>query len=586
MKLVEQKNIPIPSEEEKKLRKIISDWAETIPHHPYQDFGQQIIITDITYCPSYEIELYTQYFSENDFSMVRPFRGETLNYQKTPNFNQIAVGKFLKDVSSYVIPGTEKLETCSGCYGRGDNECSYCYGKGENQCSSCSGKGIKNCSYCYGNGKTNCYNCNGTGKTYCYSCSGRGVTTSTEFKSVYNYQTSQYVNVWVDVNKRCYTCGGSGKNTCSNYNCKSGQVECSTCYGKGMVKCSNCSARGKITCSNCSGRGRVTCNGCEGSGKVVYYMQKTRKWDYELICSPVLNPTHVKKKYPNFKLLSKFSRQSVYSKVYESPTKTVFDKEPNYFNEPYKTAVSQSYKPQKVNIDKNGIILHQKVDCLNIPTYDVSYIFDNVQYSLLVVNKDKVVFEEFGPIEVIRLNLKEKGKKHLSSKNFGKGKMLLNKAFDMDPDDFDEDLTQLLKKAESKIKSSYSVGAFIGSFIWGYLITLLFVSNLTEIEKLIGRATNFSNIQELIIIGIGYFVSVVMFCNIINFWFFTISDRLYKKFGDNVKPELLRILLGIGGSLLTIIISAIIAFLTYKIGLAEFIGELIWNITDWIKEKI
>lgn len=584
MKLVEQKSIAIPSEEEKKLRKIISDWAETIPHHPYQDFGQQIIITDITYCPSYEIEVYTQYFSENDFSMVRPFRGETLNYQSPINFKQIAVGKFLKDVSSYVIPGTEELAKCSKCNGRGDNECSYCYGKGESQCSSCSGKGIKNCSYCYGNGKTNCYGCSGTGKTNCGYCFGRGVTTSYKSKSVYNYQTGQYITVSGNVDERCWNCSGSGKVKCSNYNCRSGQVECSTCYGKGMVKCSTCSARGKITCSNCSGKGRVVCNGCEGSGKVVYYMQKTRKWDYELIRKPVLNPTHVKEKYPNFKLLSKFSRQPIYSKVYETPTKTIFDNEPNYFNEPYKLAVGQSYKPKKVNIGKNGIVLHQKVDCLNIPSFDISYIFDNIPYSLLVVDKDKVVYEEFGPIEEIRLNLKEKGKKYFSSKNFGKGKMLLGKAFDMDPDDFDDDLTQLLNKAENKIKSSYSVGAFIGSFIWGYLITLLFASNITKIEKSLGSSTSFTTTQELIITGIGFYVSLIIICNIINY--FTVSNRLNKKFGDKVKPEFFRILIGVGSSLPTIIISAIIAFLTYKLGLAEFIGELVWSIADWIKEKI
>lgn len=584
MKLVEQKSITIPSEEEKKLRKIISDWAETIPHHPYQDFGQQIIVTDITYCPSYEIDLYTQYFSENDFSMVRPFRGETLNYQKPINFQQIAVGKFLKDTSSHIIQGTEKLAECSKCYSKGDIECSSCYGKGEKQCGSCSGKGITKCTSCYGNGEVNCSYCGGAGSKSCWQCSGLGTKYTSGTKSEYNWQSGKYVTVNYSGTVRCNNCGGSGKLKCDNYSCRRGRVDCTWCNSKGMVKCSTCSAMGKLTCSNCKGRGRVVCGNCEGSGKIVCYKQKRRKWDYKLIRTSILNPTHTKEKYPNFKLLSKFSRQPIYSKVFETPTKTIFDKEPRYFSEPYKSAVSQSYKPQKVNIGKNGIILHQKVDCLNIPSFDVSYIFDNSPYSLLVVDKDKIVYEEFGPIEEIRLNLKEKGKKYFSSKNFGKGKMLLNKAFDMDPDDFDDDLTQLLKKAENKIKSSYSVGAFIGSFIWGYLITLLFASNVTKIEKLLGSSTSFATTQELIITGIGFYVSVIIICNIINS--FTISNRLNKKFGDKIKPEFFRILIGVGSSLPTIIISAIIAFLTYKLGLAEFIGELIWSIADWVKEKI
>lgn len=579
MKFTHNKKIEIPSDAEKMLRRIISIWASKIPHHDYANLGGQINIRDIVFCPSYEIGILTQFYSVNEYYSKRAYKGETLNANKPQIIDsQIPFGKFVNKETSYMVPGTEVLYSCSKCKGIGTNQCKTCNGHGELICNPCKGK-IK-CSHCDQNGDMPCSSCNGSGRIKCTYCNGDCYVWSYESRTEWDYRSQKNITIAGNVKKPCKNCDRTGKVRCRSVFCYYGKTRCGYCSGRAYNPCGYCSSKGKLQCGECHGDGRVKCTSCQGSGKEVHFKGRTRRWYNQNISQIAVNPICNRSKYPNFNLLPKFYRKIIYSELFRRSDIDLFNSEPSHFRQAFENVITKSFKPIKNASDSYTQLLHQKIICSMISMYRIEYTFEEKEYTMLVLDEDESVYEEFGPIENKRLDFKKEGLQLLKLKNYGKGMTLLKRSFDMDPDDFDNNLIGYINKAESKIKSSYLIGSFIGSFIWTYIIALLFLSNRIKIDALCGHESSEYLPQELFFIGLTYFSIVLLIHHLFNKN--RLSKWFFNKYSNRVNPELFRMVLGALSCLPSLILLSIIIALTHQIGLIEWVALSLRTLYDLV----
>jgi hypothetical protein len=225
--------------EKVQLKKRLSLWADSIPHHGLANFGEQIELLAIKSVPTYVVTLKVQYEIRSLREGTWPYWGNSIfpdsvklnNGSKIWSLNLPLVDDFSEIVKQYSVSGTERISTCNVCSGSGKVTCHRCGGGGELRCHECGGSA-----------RITCRTCNGSRVENCSNCGGRG---STQGNSDVNYREIT-----------CPSCGGNKRSICPG------------CGGHGTNLCPVCT-NGKVVCDTCSGSGKVTCNQCKGAGKEI-----------------------------------------------------------------------------------------------------------------------------------------------------------------------------------------------------------------------------------------------------------------------------------------------------------------------------
>ncbi|MBD3273839.1 MAG: hypothetical protein GF372_00930, partial [Candidatus Marinimicrobia bacterium] len=278
-------------------------WAESLPHHELQDFGNTINITRIDYLPSCILRFSSQYESRLVRQKRRAHANEDIP-EKTVfseadidrwNMSLYSHDGFAEGEHEFTVSGSEEVIQCGTCSGIGNVECGHCEGVGRSVCSSCHGDGKIRCKSCSGKGKTTCSSCSGNGKKTCSLCGGRGQRQQTRYvETGSDFDRTVPVQVW----ENCASCHGSGHHTCSTCGGRK-TVDCRTCGSTGMIVCNTCKGQGEIVCAHCRGEGRLTCSSCHGSGAEVEYFTVTQRF------SPVtstlnLHENEILERFPDF----------------------------------------------------------------------------------------------------------------------------------------------------------------------------------------------------------------------------------------------------------------------------------------------
>jgi hypothetical protein len=79
---------------ERKLRAKINEWAAETPNHPFQNLGDLIEVRKITYCPSYVVELVSQYESRTKGKDTKPYINEKIPKRTFRELNEFNVWQF------------------------------------------------------------------------------------------------------------------------------------------------------------------------------------------------------------------------------------------------------------------------------------------------------------------------------------------------------------------------------------------------------------------------------------------------------------------------------------------------------------
>ncbi|MFL9844928.1 hypothetical protein [Flavobacterium rhizosphaerae] len=215
----------------------------------------------------------------------------------------------LDTVKSHRCATSEKCYTC-----RGSGVCSSCHGRRSKVCRSCSGKGVKQETV------------NGTTKT-----------------------------------SSCFWCSGDGN------------IDCSSCYGRGG--CTDCGASGKVICSTCDGIGVYQ------SFKGISSLKKS------------FAKVFLFSEYPNLEEALKFTENSaVYDDdviEWENENTILFDNRENVKD-------INSYTPELIKelkeYNDNTRIgrLHSRIE--NIPVTKINFSFEGEDYEIFITGENNIVY--------------------------------------------------------------------------------------------------------------------------------------------------------------------------------------------------
>lgn len=252
------------------VRARLSEWAQSLPHHPYQDFGDRVKLLRVQQCHSYRMSFAT-HLDERALKVIKnPCRdkpGASATHTKASldmwRF-ALPVGQLFTaaDFPDRMVANSRTVTICDGCDGARRVTCDECAGARKFRCSPCQGGGRVTCGSCNGNGQRSCGGCSGQGRLACASCFGRG-------RQQFGFGQNA-------VSQICGYCAGSGRRSCSA--CRAaGRVTCTSCSGSGRRTCSPCHGRGEITCGECSGGGEINCRCCKGHGAFEEFVALQRK---------------------------------------------------------------------------------------------------------------------------------------------------------------------------------------------------------------------------------------------------------------------------------------------------------------------
>ena len=241
------------------VRAKLSEWAQALPHHPYQDFGERVKLLRVQQCHSYRVSFAT-HLDERALKVIqRPCHDTSRPRARysTGNLDMwrfaLPVGKpfAVADFPDRMVADSRTVTACDGCAGEMRVTCDRCNGARKFRCSPCQGCGRVTCGSCSGAGQQSCAGCSGRGRSVCNSCFGRG-------RQQFGFGENA-------IEQTCFGCAGSGSRACAGCG-SSGRRTCSSCSGSGRRTCSPCSGRGEVTCSECSGGGEINCRRCQGHG--------------------------------------------------------------------------------------------------------------------------------------------------------------------------------------------------------------------------------------------------------------------------------------------------------------------------------
>ena len=282
--------------EESKIRQSINAYSRTKQGHPYLDYGNKVKITGNEECLVMSCSLRTQYESRRVYKTIRPHLGgavgpHTISDPKNINPWDMQLDEptdFVKKEDEYAVKGSQWVDACSICSGKGESTCSACQGHGREICPECHGSKKERCEACDGTGFVLCPECHGEVIIHCQKCNSSGTIRYTvrEQKYEYNYQTQKNELKFVDVphTKQCDACGGRGSWRCGRCRntTRKGYITCSACGNMGYTTCQTCKGQGELVCDSCSGRGKITCKNCKGHGQMLHGIAVEQTLDEQL----------------------------------------------------------------------------------------------------------------------------------------------------------------------------------------------------------------------------------------------------------------------------------------------------------------
>lgn len=252
------------------VRAKLNEWAQALPHHPYQDFGERVKLLRVQQCHSYRVSFATQ-LDERALKVIRQPCFDTSRVRARFSSGNLDMWRFalpvgqpfaVADFPDRVVADSRTVTTCGGCTGACQITCDECNGARKFPCSPCRGGGQVKCDFCNGAGKESCSSCNGNGRSACSGCFGRG-------RQQFGFGESAIIQI-------CGSCGGTGSRACSNCG-SSGRRTCSICSGSGQDTCDSCWGEGEVNCGTCLGLAIINCRRCQGHGAFEEFVTLQRK---------------------------------------------------------------------------------------------------------------------------------------------------------------------------------------------------------------------------------------------------------------------------------------------------------------------
>jgi|GEM_PF-6231432 len=243
---------PLSQTEVETIRSLLTAWANSIPHHQLESFGDKIEILSGTYSPSFMARLATMYESRSVSRESQPYQGGHVPIVKTNEANirlwayplpvpdDIARAK-----DAFLISDSQSVRECQPCNASGLVACGTCSGKGTLQCAACRSSGHVPCGICYGVGVVSV------------------PKTTQRHENVTEYRTV----IKLDHNRAPYEAREPYNAVRVRDDVVTLRETCTNCGGNGAVACGNCRGNGSVTCINCGGGGNEKCGSCDGKGK-------------------------------------------------------------------------------------------------------------------------------------------------------------------------------------------------------------------------------------------------------------------------------------------------------------------------------
>ena len=472
-----------------KLKSKINDWSNSLPHHPYKNFGDKIEVKSLLYTPTYPIVMTTQYEKRTKNEEFIPYDNRKIPKRKYWKLDDIkvwdwtleSISEFLDKDYDFYATGSQYIEDCHRCNASGYINCIQCHGDRHITCPECVRTGKITCSSCSGTGKEQCTKCKGRGhieyENTCSTCGGSCVIqrTPTERAS-------------------CSNCGGTGRKRTSQ--------QCSSCHGTGRKTCNNCGGSGKVTCPQCGGNGVVTCPKCHGSGKntcptcngqkqLMHYINIKQSFTTNKDVKAMLHDTvfdsfpEFKENWDDYESEVIFEKQQDKILIEDLPEDTGFN---TVFEEFITNADSL--------VDESEKILFQNIQILKIKTWTLNYSFKGKEYTFAFHSSNQTLIPGNNPISEYSAKMINKGTSSAKSRSYVKAYKLMNKSQDLDVYEQKTTVQHNLSILRDKIAEPYFLGAKLGgllaALIFGFIAYVYFsdVNLILPFAKFINKPTN------------------------------------------------------------------------------------------------
>lgn len=193
-----------------KIRRTITEWANTIPHHEYTAFGNDIEIISVEQQAIYYLRCAALAESRSLKELVNPYLGESLPFGVAITAEKVALWEIKLPEQPHFEVGQSEHEIAAS---RHRIDCPTCEKQGEMWCRTCQSSGLISCVQCGGRYQLNCANCAGT-----------GVVLTKDNKRI-----------------ECSNCRGTRITICGA--CREGLAQCGTCRGYRRITCQTCQGR-------------------------------------------------------------------------------------------------------------------------------------------------------------------------------------------------------------------------------------------------------------------------------------------------------------------------------------------------------
>lgn len=475
------------------LIKKINKWSNSLPHHPFKNFGDKIKVESLHYTPAYPVLLDSQFEKRTKNKQYIPYDNRKIPERKFFGLDEIKVwewnlksfDKYTDDEFNYFATGSEHVEDCHQCNAKGWITCTQCHGEKQITCPTCNGTGKSNCKSCGGNGYESCSKCHGSGKTYtqCSTCGGSGLvkndgsfTTSRE--SAYVNCPTCYGNKQIE--SSCYSCGGSGKTTCRS------------CGGSGKITCSTCNGNGKITCPKCNGSGKNTCPTCQGKQQLLHYFNIKQTLSTNTQEAAMLHQK-ISAKFPEFKdNWSNYDSELIFN---VRKDKITLDNLPK--NTHLDSLFKRHLEKADALCDNSQKILFQDLDIRKIDVWLLNYTFEGRTYYFTFYGKNHTIIPGSNPISEFSSKLVNEAYQAAKSRSYVKAYRTTKKSKDIGIYEQKNIVTNQLAKLREKIAEPYLLGGNIGGMFAALIIgciALTYFKNINFVlpwAEFINRPTNF-----------------------------------------------------------------------------------------------
>ncbi len=445
--LIREKDVSDETQLVVRLRSAITDWATTIPHHGIRSLGDAIDITGVTLMPGHVVTMQNQYETRTVGLADREvYRGGAIPERQIFGPDEVDAWDRLLDgpdgfedrEEAYSVRGSQHVEDCGRCDGRGTSVCTTCGGKGEATCGTCGGS-------C----KTTCSTCNGRGhqQTTCSACGGSG---QKKLGLDANTGHMRYTD--------CGSCGGS----------RSRSTTCSRCRGSKRISCHACGATGTVRCSSCGGDGRVTCTLCDGHRKMLYELQITQAFEYT-VKQFVDEHAEVLRCFSGLEIESDSdSGTRIIELEGDSIDSGVFD-----HHEAIRDGVVDCQEGFDLYVDSTCHIVKQGLTVDRVDVYWVSYAYAGGTYKLIVHGDDFTVHAPWNPISHVRKDLIKQARERVEAKDFTAAMRLLDQATAMKLKGYEKKLPALREQVRQKLEKPIGRGALVGALSSSVVLWLL-----------------------------------------------------------------------------------------------------------------